>query len=72
MYTYKQIQEQSIVYDFVELSAKYRRYIVVGKYNKKHEYYLTVLNPYKDGCCENVQITEHIYYHLYFVGDTIQ
>lgn len=63
---------EPFVYNYVELSTKYKRYTVVDKYKKNDYYHLNLQNPYVNDRYSNVIVTENIYYNIYFVGDTIK
>lgn len=71
IYIRKNLKEQNINTNSVELHTQYKKYIVLNKYSKDSLYILELKNPItKD--VSSVAISEWIYYNLYFVGDTIK
>ena len=64
--------ETSNVYNFVELQAQFKHYVLLNKYMESKDDYIFVLkNPYTD-TQQKIHVAEYLYYHVYFVGDTIK
>lgn len=59
-------------YNYVELKAQYKNYIVTNKYVRNSDtYVLELMNPFSKKT-EEVYIKDYLYYNTYFVGDTIK
>lgn len=59
-------------YNYVELKAQYKNYIVTNKYVRNSDtYVLELMNPFSKKTKE-VYIRDYLYYNTYFVGDTIK
>lgn len=59
-------------YNYVELKAQYKNYIVTNKYvRNSNTYVLELMNPFSKKTKE-VYVRDYIYYNTYFVGDTIK
>ena len=59
-------------YNYVELKAQYKNYIVTNKYiRNSNTYVLELMNPFSKKT-EEVYIKDYLYYNTYFVGDTIK
>lgn len=59
-------------YNYVELKAQYKNYIVTNKYIRNSDtYMLELMNPFSKKT-EEVYIKDYLYYNTYFVGDTIK
>lgn len=59
-------------YNYVELKAQYKNYIVTNKYIRNSDaYVLELMNPFSKKT-EKVYIKDYLYYNTYFVGDTIK
>lgn len=59
-------------YNYVELKAQYKNYIVTNKYIRNSDtYVLELMNPFSKKT-EEVYIKDYLYYNTYFVGDTIK
>ena len=59
-------------YNYVELKAQYKNYIVTNKYvRNSNTYVLELRNPFSKKTKE-VDVRDYIYYNTYFVGDTIK
>lgn len=59
-------------YNYVELKAQYKNYIVTNKYIRNSDtYVLELMNPFSKKT-EEVCIKDYLYYNTYFVGDTIK
>lgn len=71
IYIRKNLKEQNVNTNSVELHTQYKRYIVLNKYSKDSLYIFELKNPITNDV-SSVMISEWIYYNLYFVGDTIK
>lgn len=59
-------------YNYVELKAQYKNYIVTNKYIRNSDtYVLELMNPFSKKTKE-VYVRDYLYYNTYFVGDTIK
>lgn len=59
-------------YNYVELKAQYKNYIVTNKYVRNSDtYVLELMNPFSKKTKE-VYVRDYLYYNTYFVGDTIK
>lgn len=59
-------------YNYVELKAQYKNYIVTNKYIRNSDtYVLELMNPFSKKT-EEVYVKGYLYYNTYFVGDTIK
>lgn len=59
-------------YNYVELKAQYKNYIVTNKYVRNSDtYVLELMNPFSKKTKE-VYVKDYLYYNTYFVGDTIK
>lgn len=59
-------------YNYVELKAQYKNYIVTNKYIRNSDtYVLELMNPFSKKT-EEVYVRDYLYYNTYFVGDTIK
>lgn len=59
-------------YNYVELKAQYKNYIVTNKYIRNSDtYVLELMNPFSKKT-EEVYVKDYLYYNTYFVGDTIK
>ena len=59
-------------YNYVELKAQYKNYIVTNKYvRNSNTYVLELMNPFSKKTKE-VYVRDYIYYNTYFVGDIIK
>lgn len=59
-------------YNYVELKAQYKNYIVTNKYVRNSDtYVLELMNPFSKKTKE-VYVRDYPYYNTYFVGDTIK
>lgn len=59
-------------YNYVELKAQYKNYIVTNKYVRNSDtYVLELINPFSKKTKE-VYVRDYLYYNTYFVGDTIK
>lgn len=65
-YEYKQD-----VYNSVELKTEFKTFIVIEKYSRNNRYYLKLYNQLTENS-KVVEVTQNIYYNVYFVGDTIK
>lgn len=66
----KQIMKKdNNIYNYIELKATYKNYIIVDKNNK--DYSITLLNPLTEKE-KTIKINEALYYNKYFVTDTIK
>lgn len=60
------------VYNFVELQAQFKHYMLLNKYMESKDDYIFILkNPYTNAQ-QKIHVAEYLYYHVYFVGDTIK
>ncbi len=60
------------VYNFVELQAQFKHYVLINKYTESEDDYVFVLkNPYTNAH-QKIHVAEYLYYNVYFVGDTIK
>ena len=59
-------------YNYIELKAQYKNYIVTNKYIRNSDtYVLELMNPFSKKTKE-VYVRDYLYYNTYFVGDTIK
>lgn len=59
-------------YNYVELKARYKNYIVTNKYIRNSDtYVLELMNPLSKKTKE-VYVKDYLYYNIYFVRDTIK
>lgn len=59
-------------YNYIELKAQYKNYIVTNKYVRNSDtYVLELMNPFSKKTKE-VYVKDYLYYNTYFVGDTIK
>ena len=59
-------------YNYVELKAQYKNYIVTNKYVRNSDtYVLELMNPFSKRT-EEIYVKDYLYYNTYFVGDTIR
>lgn len=59
-------------YNYVELKAQYKNYIVTNKYIRNSDtYVLELMNPFSKKT-KKVYVRDYLYYNTYFVGDTIK
>lgn len=59
-------------YNYIELKAQYKNYIVTNKYIRNSDtYVLELMNPFSKKTIE-VYVRDYLYYNTYFVGDTIR
>lgn len=59
-------------YNYVELKAQYKNYIVTNKYIRNSDtYVLELMNPLSKKT-KKVYVKDYLYYNIYFVGDTIK
>lgn len=59
-------------YNYVELKAQYKNYIVTNKYIRNSDtYVLELMNPLSKKT-KKVYVEDYLYYNIYFVGDTIK
>lgn len=59
-------------YNYVELKAQYKNYIVTNKYIRNSDtYMLELMNPLSKKT-KKVYVKDYLYYNIYFVGDTIR
>lgn len=59
-------------YNYVELKAQYKNYIVTNKYIRNSDtYVLELMNPLSKKT-KKVYVKDYLYYNTYFVGDTIK
>lgn len=59
-------------YNAVELSAKYKGCVITYKDTRDNKYFLYIKNnniPYLN---DKIEVNDYIYYHVYFVNDTIK
>ena len=59
-------------YNYVELKAQYKNYIVTNKYiRNSNTYVFELMNPFSKRT-EEIYVKDYLYYNTYFVGDTIR
>lgn len=59
-------------YNYVELKAQYKNYIVTNKYiRNSNTYVFELMNPFNKRT-EEIYVKDYLYYNTYFVGDTIR
>lgn len=59
-------------YNYVELKAQYKNYIVTNKYiRNSNTYVFKLMNPFSKRT-EEIYVKDYLYYNTYFVGDTIR
>lgn len=64
--------ETSNVYNFVELQAQFKHYVLLNKYMESKDDYIFILkNPYTN-TQQKIHVAEYLYYNVYFVGNTIK
>lgn len=67
-------EDDTIVYDSVNLHIQYKGCVVANKFEEDGTYKLIITNKYwplKDQYKE-ITVKQHIYTNLYFIGDTIK
>lgn len=67
----KHCEYKQDVYNSVELKTEFKTFIVIEKYSKSNRYYLKLYNQLTENS-KVVEVTQNIYYNVYFVGDTIK
>lgn len=58
-------------YNFVELQMRFKRYLLVDKYERKNKYIFILENPITKER-KKINVTQAMYTNVYFIGDTIK
>ena len=58
-------------FNYIEMSTRFKHCIVVDKYQDNAINYVTVYNTFTKKY-QTINVTDNLYYNVYFIGDTIK